>query len=278
MFNFDIERYLGIQNGAVEAAKKVSAKVHELVSDGADSLFFMGGGGAGLMMQPATDLVSRNSSLACYNVICAEIVLTGHRALGPKSVVVLPSLSGTTKESIAALEYAQSKGATVITLIGHEDTPLAKQADHCFVNFAADDTSCEMFYTQSLAAALGAMNAVGERDDYDALMAEMDKLPQHFLKAKEAFEPEAKKIAETIKDETWHIITAAGATWTEANYYGMCILEEMQWIRTRPVHASDFFHGTLEVVEKGVSVIVMKGEDASRPLTDRVVKDRKSVV
>jgi len=271
MFNFDIERYLGIQNGAVEAAKKVSAKVHELVSDGADSLFFMGGGGAGLMMQPATDLVSRNSSLACYNVICAEIVLTGHRALGPKSVVVLPSLSGTTKESIAALEYAQSKGATVITLIGHEDTPLAKQADHCFVNFAADDTSCEMFYTQSLAAALGAMNAVGERDDYDALMAEMDKLPQHFLKAKEAFEPEAKKIAETIKDETWHIITAAGATWTEANYYGMCILEEMQWIRTRPVHASDFFHGTLEVVEKGVSVIVMKGEDASRPLTDRVV-------
>ena len=34
----------------------------------------------------------------------------------------------------------------------------------------------------------------------------------------------------------------------------MCILEEMQWIRTRPVHASDFFHGTLELVEPGVSV------------------------
>jgi fructoselysine-6-phosphate deglycase len=50
----------------------------------------------------------------------------------------------------------------------------------------------------------------------------------------------------------------------------MCILEEMQWIRTRPVHASDFFHGTLELVEKRVSVFVLKGEDESRPLTDRV--------
>ena len=114
MFNFDPERYMGIQNGAVEAAKKVSTKVQELVSGGAESLFFMGGGGAGLMMQPAADLVSCNSKLACYNVICAEIVLNGHRALGPKSIVVMPSLSGTTKESIAALEYAQGKGATVL--------------------------------------------------------------------------------------------------------------------------------------------------------------------
>ena len=51
----------------------------------------------------------------------------------------------------------------------------------------------------------------------------------------------------------------------------MCILEEMQWIRTRPVHASDFFHGTLELLEKGVSVVVFAGEDETRPLTDRVI-------
>jgi fructoselysine-6-phosphate deglycase len=36
------------------------------------------------------------------------------------------------------------------------------------------------------------------------------------------------------------------------------------------VHAADFFHGTLELVEQGVSVFVFKGEDASRPLSDRV--------
>jgi fructoselysine-6-phosphate deglycase len=50
----------------------------------------------------------------------------------------------------------------------------------------------------------------------------------------------------------------------------MCILEEMQWIRTRPVNAADFFHGPLELVEKGVSVMLFKGEDAFRPLAERV--------
>ena len=50
----------------------------------------------------------------------------------------------------------------------------------------------------------------------------------------------------------------------------MCILEEMQWIRTRPVHASDFFHGTLELVDPEVSVLLFKGEDPYRPLVDRV--------
>ena len=67
-----------------------------------------------------------------------------------------------------------------------------------------------------------------------------------------------------------HIITGAGLSWAQAWYYGMCILEEMQWIRTRPVHAADFFHGTLELVEQGVSVVIFKGEDDFRPLTDRV--------
>ncbi len=36
------------------------------------------------------------------------------------------------------------------------------------------------------------------------------------------------------------------------------------------MHASDFFHGTLELVEKDVSVILFKGEDALRPLADRI--------
>jgi fructoselysine-6-phosphate deglycase len=66
------------------------------------------------------------------------------------------------------------------------------------------------------------------------------------------------------------VITGARATWAQAWYYGTCILEEMQWNRTLPVHASDFFHGTLELVESDVSVLVLKGEDEARPLAQRV--------
>ena len=49
----------------------------------------------------------------------------------------------------------------------------------------------------------------------------------------------------------------------------MCVLEEMQWIRTRAVTSAEFFHGTLELVEPGVPVIITKGEDECRELDNR---------
>src|SRR5437764_8828212 len=92
------------------------------------------------------------------------------------------------------------------------------------------------------------------------------------VETKRTFEARAADFAEVINSAPYHIISGAGSTWPEAFYYGMCILEEMQWIRTRPVHASDFFHGTLELVEQGVSVVLLKGEDAGRSLVERVEK------
>jgi fructoselysine-6-phosphate deglycase len=217
-------------------------------------------------------LLQDRSTFPVHLRLPAELVETGSVHLGPQSVVVIPSLSGTTKESVEALTYCKERGATVLTLTGHADTPLARGADHSFVNFAEDDTSCESFYLQSLLLALSLMHHRGEYDDYSRVLGELATLPRLLLEVKRAFEPRAADLAVQLKDEPFHIITGAGSTWPEAFYYGMCILEEMQWIRTRPVHASDFFHCTLELVEDGVSVLVLKGEDATRPLTERVEK------
>ena len=99
---------------------------------------------------------------------------------------------------------------------------------------------------------------------------QLRQLPALLVETKRSFENRAAQLAETIQAEDYHIFTSSGGSYAEAYYFGMCILEEMQWIRTRPVHASDFFHGTLELLEPDVSVFVLKGEDATRPLTDRV--------
>ena len=47
-----------------------------------------------------------------------------------------------------------------------------------------------------------------------------------------------------------------------ATCYGMCIMEEMQWMRTRPISAANFFHGTLEVIERDIPVILIKVFDS----------------
>lgn len=270
MLNFDTDRFLGIEAGALALAGPIHAAIGKALAGGAKNIFFLGTGGAAILMQPAALMLQRRSGFPAFMEIAAELVAGGHQALGPDSIVVIPSLSGTTKESVATLDYCKARGATVVTLVGHKDTPLGSKADHAFVNFAEDDTSSESFYLQSLLIALSVMAHRGEIADYDRTVAELATLPAQLLAAKQAFEPEAARLAEAFRTEPYHIITAAGGCWAEAWYYGMCILEEMQWIRTRPVHAADFFHGTLELVEKGVSVVIFKGEDAYRPLTDRV--------
>ncbi|SNB77874.1 fructoselysine-6-phosphate deglycase [Arboricoccus pini] len=270
MLNFDEARFLRIQSGAVGLAAEIDATLTRFLGEGATNLFFLGTGGAAILMQPAVQLLQRRSTLPTYLELSAELVIGGRADLGAHSIVVIPSLSGTTKESVAALEFCRRQGAKVITLVGHAETPLGRQADASFVNFAEDDTSCESFYLQALAIALSVMRQRNELHSASALAAELVSLPSLLLEAKRAFETKAPEIAGKIAADPYHIITAAGAMWPQAFYYGMCILEEMQWIRTRPVHASDFFHGTLELVEKGVSVMLFKGEDAYRPLAERI--------
>jgi fructoselysine-6-phosphate deglycase len=270
MLNFDEERFLGIQSGAVGLAPGIHEAIATGLRHGAENLFFLGAGGARILMEPAARLLQLRSSFPVHLELPAELVVTGSVHLGPHSIAVIPSLSGTTKESVEALAYCKERGATVITLTGHADTPLARQADVNFTNAAADDTSSESFYLQSLVLALSLLHERGEYDSHAEVLRELQALPGLLLEVKRGFEGRAEELADQIQDEPYHIITGAGSTWPEAFYYGMCILEEMQWIRTRPVHASDFFHGTLELVERDTSVIVLKGEDASRPLAERV--------
>ena len=270
MLNFDKDRFVRIQSGAVAIAGEARTLLRRLLSDGVERLYFMGTGGVQLLTLPAIELAQRHSLFPVAAGLPAQVVLDPPAGLDRKALVVIPSLSGTTKESVQLLSFLKQRGVRTLSLTGHKDTPLAQDADHTFTNFAEDDTSSESFYLQTLLIVLALLAERGEYDDFDGTVAELQRLPGLLVDAKAAFESSAAALAATIKDETYHIFTGAGSVWPEAHYYGMCILEEMQWIRTRPVHAADFFHGTLELVEPGVSVFVFKGEDAYRPLSDRV--------
>ncbi|MDH7791200.1 SIS domain-containing protein [Ochrobactrum sp. AN78] len=270
MLNFDKDRFVKIQGGAVAIAEDVRALMRGLLDDGLERIFFMGTGGVQFLTQPAIEIARNATVFPVSSAFSAQVVLEAPAGLDEKALVILPSLSGTTKESVQLLAFLKKKGVKTLSLTGHKDTPLGLDADYNFTNFAEDDTSSESFYLQTLLIVLALLAERGEFEDFDDTVSELKRLPELLASVKEDFETSAAALAQEIKDEKYHIFTGAGTAWPEAHYYGMCILEEMQWIRTRPVHASDFFHGTLELVEPGVSLFIFKGEDACRPLTDRV--------
>lgn len=270
MLNFDETRFLTIQQGAVDLAPRIDAAISSAVAGGAENLFFLGTGGVAYLMEPAIQLLQRNSGFPVFRDYPAELLASGNRNLTARSIVIMPSLSGSTTESVAMLNRLKEIGAQVITLIGHAETPLGLGGNPALVNFAADDTSSESFYIQALLVALSVMKARNEISDYDAILAEMQGLPRALLATKRSFEPKSDAFARIIAGADYHMFTAAGNMWPAANYYATCILEEMQWIRTRPVHAADFFHGPLELIDKTVSLILMRGEDDAGALADRV--------
>ncbi|MEQ8699138.1 MAG: SIS domain-containing protein, partial [Bauldia litoralis] len=192
MLDFDIPRFIGIQAGAVALADRLDATIGGLLDSGARNIFFLGAGGAAILMQPAVHLLRTKSTFPVYNENAAELIAGGSRHLGPGSIVVIPSLSGTTKESIETLAYCKERGATVLTLVGHAATPLGEGGDHVFVNFAEDDTSSESFYIQSLAIALSIMARRGESSAFTAFVEEAKRLPEALVAVKQGFEAEAE--------------------------------------------------------------------------------------
>jgi fructoselysine-6-phosphate deglycase len=270
MFNFDAARYLAIQAGAARVARDLGPVLADRLEAGCDNVIFAGSGGAGVLMEPAAGLIASRSRFDVRVIRPAELMTIGCPLLGPSSLVVIPSRSGTTRESIEVIKYVQAAGAFVLGLVGNGGTPVADGADHVFVNFAEDDTSSESFYVQSLGLALSLLGQRGDWPEAAGVLADLAALPDALLAVKAAAEEQAREIAEVIAAFPYHIITGAGTSWPEAYYYGMCILEEMQWIKTRPVHAADFFHGTLELVDADTSVVLLTNEDATRPLVDRV--------
>jgi len=269
MLNFDEKRFVDIQTGAARTASEAASLVSSLAQSGSTNLFFLGTGGAGILMEPAAHLLQSMSRFPTFLEKPAELVRQGSVHLGPNSVVVIPSRSGNTKESLEALIYCQDQGASVVTLTAHADSLLAQGADHNFTTFADDDTSSESFYIQSLAVASAILSAVDGQDQSD-FNDVLDRFAELLLGVKTQIEPSAESVAQFLASHPSHIVTGAGSTWPGAHYYAMCILEEMQWIPTRPVHASDFFHGTLELVDANSSIVIFKGEDLTRTLTDRV--------
>ena len=271
MLNIDPNHHLSTQRLAVGTAEAIRRAIRDEVGRGLRNIFFASAGGVALLTYPAAKLLQQRSNLPVFVERAAELVATGNSNLGEHSLVVFCSVSGTTAEAVAALEFAKSKGARVITFTGTPNTPMANLSDINVATPASDSTSSETYLTQTLLLALALLEARGEYPWLEPVLKELTHLPEALMAAKRQFEPRAAELAKSLVGRDRPIMfTGAGGTWFEAWYFAMCILEEMQWIWTRPIHASDFFHGTFELVEKDVAVVLLKGEDASRALADRV--------
>ena len=271
MYGYEDKTYNEVLTQAVNNIEEINQAVDAICEKGYKNLYLVGTGGTYAMASPLSYLIKTNSTIPWYYEIAAELVTAKPKQLTKDSVVITASLSGTTVETINAAKYAKEVGATVIALVGEKECPLAEYADYVFENrTASNDNLVEEIYIQYFALGARFMKNNGEFPEYEKFIDALKQMPEVLQKVREDNDERALAFAEKHKDTKFHMCVGAGNTWGETYCFAMCVLEEMQWIKTKSIHAAEYFHGTLELVEEDTSLILFYGEDETRPLMDRV--------
>ncbi len=103
-------------------------------------VFFVACGGSLSIMYPAKFLLDQHSALPSDLFNAAEFTARASKGVGSDSLVILCSMTGTTRETVAAAEFARSRGARTIGLTTDVDSPLGKACDHA-IGFEAPYTT-----------------------------------------------------------------------------------------------------------------------------------------
>ena len=274
IMDFDQEGYLEDGKAAVETGKRMAALADQAADEGYDAVFLMGVGGTWDELMQLEYFMNKDlgPDYEVYLIHAAEWLVAGHKRMTEKSIVLTASESGTTPEILAAVKKLKEMGVRVYAmtkpdgLIGQE-----VGADHC-VAMASEHGSggCELGYYVADCFGLKLLERAGFFPQYDEFLVATESIWADLLDIRKRFEPRAEEIAKKYALAPYTMFVGSGALWGETILFAMCILEEMQWKRTRYITSADFFHGTLELVEPDVPVFLFKGVDEYRELDNRV--------
>ncbi|MBR2682402.1 MAG: SIS domain-containing protein [Atopobiaceae bacterium] len=264
MLKFDERKQLDSVNGALALRPHIEAIVDGICEKGYDRIVYLGIGGTWASALQAESHAVELSDLPVYSLNAAEYNTRGDRRITKDSVIVLSSVSGNTAEIVTSMEKLNALGVTSIGFIDNADAPLAKAVTHCITYPENEQLKFFMVVDRF-------MQNADQFPQYDEYYAQLDaSLAQDLVDVGKASDEFARAFAEKHHDDPIHYFVGGGVQYGSTYSYAMCYWEEQHWIRTKSIHPAEFFHGMLEVVDRDTNVTVFLGEDAERPLAERV--------
>ncbi len=277
MYNFDTIRYKNVVESAIKLRSQIEKAADEVCEEGFSNIFFIGCGGTYAHSLPMKYWLDSESNLETHSVIASEFIEMKHKKFSKDSLCIFSTRSGNTKEIVQAAKFCKDAGARTLIYVSNDNTPVCEYATYKFYSFAEDDCLCEAIYTYMIILLARILKNTNQFSNYDIFMKQFNDLPEALIKAKKLYEERTEVFAKKHKTTDYYMVVGSGMLWGEAYDYAMCILEEMQWIKTKSIHAAEFFHGTLELLENGMSMILLYGEDETRLLMDRVLNFSKKI-
>lgn len=271
MIKFDENKQIESVQNALALRGQIENVVDAICEKGFRNLYFLGIGGTWASAMQAEIHMKERSALWLQSLLSSEYNVVGDRCLGEGSVVIFSSVTGTTVEVVESVKKAKAAGATIFGFVDTPNTPLYEMSDYV-ISYTANE-QLKLFMVADRF-----MFNHGEFPEYDRYYAELDQhLAAALVETEKLADDFGRAFAEKHHDDAMHYFVGCGNQYGKTYSYAMCYWEEQHWLRSKSIHAGEFFHGTLEVIDRDTPVTLFLGEDAQRPLAERVARFLPSV-
>ena len=270
--NFNEQAQIDSVNGALALRPQIEKIIDQIWEEGFDGIYFIGIGGTYASSMQVEVYMRGRSKLPIYVENAAEFLTTGNKRFTEKSVVIYSSVSGNTKEMVQLVDRVHEIGARVFAFIDTPNSILTQPDKQDYLILYPMNEQLKFYMTANYL-----MYKNGEFDEYDRYNKEMetyladalvqvekdsDEWAYEYAKNKVAFLKEHKDLP--------HYFIGSGNQYGATYSYAMCYWEEQLWLKTKSITSNEFFHGMFEIVTKETPVTIYIGEDAQRPLSERV--------
>ena len=266
MLRFNEAEKVNSVKGALALRPMIEQIVDQACTTGFTRLCWLGIGGTWASCMQAVCHMKERSSIETFATNAAEYCTTGDRRIGANTFIILSSVTGSTVEIIEAVSAAKKAGARVFGFVDDPDAPLAGMVDECITYPANEQLKFFMVADRF-------MFNEGVMQEYEAMYEQFEKaLPEALASVEKSADEFGRIFASKHKDDALHYFVGAGALYGATYSYAMCYCEEMHKLRTKSIHSAEFFHGMLEIVDVDTPITLFIGEDAQRPLGERVLR------
>ena len=186
-----------------------------------------------------------------------------------RDIVIAISQSGETADTLAAIELAKSKGATIFGVCNVVGSSIARATDAGAYTHAGPEigvASTKAFTAQVTVLTLLAMIMGQKRGTITdtklrELMVELDTIPAKVEKAL-LLDTEIRAIAEIFKDATNFLYLGRGYNFPVA-LEGALKLKEISYIHAEGYPAAEMKHGPIALIDENMPIVVIATRDSS---------------
>jgi glucosamine--fructose-6-phosphate aminotransferase (isomerizing) len=189
--------------------------------------------------------------------------------LSENDVVIAISQSGETADTLAALELAKSKGATILGICNVVGSSIARITDAGSYTHAGPEigvASTKAFTAQVTVLTLMALSLAQKKgtiseSKFRQLLAELEAIPEKVKRVLES-DPAIEQIAAIYKDATNALYLGRGSSFPVA-LEGALKLKEISYIHAEGYPAAEMKHGPIALIDENMPIIVIATQGTS---------------